>query len=140
MIDYVTANFGNAGAAGSHLDMMNQAGCTLGGSKATKAASDECSTAAAPAQDSKVQEVTFSVFPVPFKDELNIRYEFDYKSDALIQIFDVRGNLVKTQKDSKVSSGHTTTINTDFVRGQQMYLVKVTTNRGTFVRSVVSGK
>ena len=144
VIAYVTANFSNAGAAGSHLDMLNQAGCTLGGSKATKAASEACETAPSSTQASTKQakgdEAGFTVFPVPFRNNLTIRYEFDYKSEAVIQIFDMRGNLVKTHKEQRASSGKTTTINADFVRGQQLYLIKVTTDRGTSVRSVVSGK
>src|SRR5690606_35145933 len=121
----------------------NQAGCTLGGSKANKAPSDECGTASSnqpPGQQTKGQESSFSVYPAPFRHNRPTRYQLNYRSNAVIQFFDMRGNLVKTQKEPKASAGRTTTINADFVRGQQIYLVKVTTNKGTSVKSVVSGK
>ncbi|SOC80674.1 Por secretion system C-terminal sorting domain-containing protein [Salinimicrobium sediminis] len=137
VINYVTAHFANAGEAGSYLDMLNNAGdCPMGGSRATTAPSDNCSSV----PDSFDAAAGISVSPVPFKDKLNIRYEFDYKSDATIQIFDLRGNLVKTQKESNASFGKVTEINADFVRGEQMYIIKVTTNQGTYTKNVVSGK
>ena len=138
VIDYVTANFNNAGEAGSYLDMLNNTGdCPMGGSRATTAPSESCSTSSASSVDASAG---ISVSPVPFKDKLNIKYEFNYKSDATIQIFDVRGNLVKTQKEKNAQFGKITEINADFVRGEQMYIVKVTTDQGTYTKNVVSGK
>lgn len=52
----------------------------------------------------------------------------------------MRGNLVKTQKEPNASLNVITTIDSDFVRGQQMYIIKVITDRDTFVKTVVSGK
>ena len=146
VIDYVTANFNNAGAAGSYLDMLNQAGCSLGGSRATTAPSDGCDAYTKPKGNDKGNNMAksnnagFSVSPVPFKDNLNIKYEFDYESTADIQIFDIRGNLVKSLSVPNAKAGVNTTINADFVRGQQMYIVKVKTDRDTFTKNVVSGK
>ena len=141
VIDYVNAAFlagdYQIAQAGSELDMYNQAGCPLGGSRATTDPSDDCISDAGASFDASAG---ISVSPVPFKDKLNIRYEFDYKSDATIQIFDLRGNLVKTQKESNASFGKVTEINADFVRGEQMYIIKVTTNQGTYTKNVVSGK
>lgn len=139
VIDYVTANFDNAGAAGSYLDMLNNAGdCPMGGSRATTAPSDECPSNAG---DTSLDAAAgISVSPVPFKDQLNIRYEFDYESEATIQIFDMRGNLVKSHKESNAGFGKVTTLTADFVRGEQMYIVKVTTNKGTYTKNIVSGK
>ena len=138
VIDYVTANFNNAGEAGSYLDMLNNTGdCPMGGSRATTAPSDDCNSASSSSVDASAG---ISVSPVPFRDHLNIKYEFDYESDATIQIYDMRGNLVKTHKESNAGLGKVTTLNADFVRGDQIYIVKVTTNRDTYTKNVVSGK
>ncbi|SDL77921.1 Por secretion system C-terminal sorting domain-containing protein [Salinimicrobium catena] len=137
VIDYVTANFDNAGEAGSYLDMLNNTGeCPMGGSRATTAPSPGCEVNGA----SMDASAGISVSPVPFKDQLNIKYEFDYESAADIHIFDMRGNLVKSHRESNAGKGKVTTINADFVRGEQMYIIKVTTDQGTYTKNVVSGK
>lgn len=140
VIAYVNANFGNAGPAGSYLDMLNNAGCPLGGSAATTAPSDGCSTASTSSSSSIDVSAGISLSPVPFRDHLNIKYEFDYNSDVTIQIFDLRGNLVKTQKERNAGFGRITSISTEFVRGEQMYIVKVITDRNSYTKHVVSGK
>ena len=53
--------------------------------------------------------------------------------------FDLRDNLVKTQKESNAGFGKISTNTTEFVRGEQMYIVKIT-NRGSYTKNVVSGK
>ena len=137
VIAYVNAGFNDAGTTAYNLDMMNNAGCTLGGSRATTAPSESCSSSSASSVDASAG---ISVSPVPFKDHLNIKYEFDYESAADIQIFDMRGNLVKSHRESNAGFGKVTTLNADFVRGEQMYIVKVTTSQGTYTKNVVSGK
>ncbi|MFD2516274.1 T9SS type A sorting domain-containing protein [Salinimicrobium flavum] len=129
---------GYAGQLADELDMINNAyECPMFGSSATTAPSDSCESTPASSVDASAG---ISVSPVPFKDVLNIRYEFDYESEAHIQIFDLRGNLVKSHKESNAGFGKVTTLNADFVRGEQMYIIKVTTNKGTYTKNVVSGK
>jgi hypothetical protein len=123
-----------AGSFARDLDELNQAGCPLGNSRATVV---PCLTSTNSSFDASAG---ISVSPVPFKDKLNIRYEFKYKSDVEIQIFDLRGNLVKSQKEKNAEFGKITEINADFVRGKQMYIIKVTTNQGVYTKNVVSGK
>ena len=132
VIDYVTANFDNAGEAGSYLDMLNQAGCFVDSSRATTEPSEGC--------EPVEQGEGFTVSPVPFGDVLNIYYAFEYVSDVTIQIFDMRGHLVYTTTDADVTSGDMISINADFVKGNQMYVVKVITESETFTQSVVSSK
>lgn len=139
VIAYVIANFNNAGTAGSYLDMLNQRDCPLGGSRATTAPSEDCPAVPSGGGASFDAAAGISVSPVPFRDNLNIKYEFDYESAATIQIFDMRGNMVKTFRESNAGLGKVTTISTEFVRGEQMYVVKVTTDRGTYTKNVVSG-
>ena len=82
-----------------------------------------------------------AVYPIPFSDVINIDYQFDYSSDVVIEIFDLGGNLLRTLKDSNVSRGSTTSIAVDFsISANQMYMVRVTTERETFVKQIVSSK
>jgi hypothetical protein len=121
--------------------MLNQAGCPLGGSSATSAPSDSCLDPSSESFSVNSEAATgFTVSPVPFTDVLNIRYDFDYTSDVVIEIFDLAGNKVKKVKESAVRAGMSSSINADFVRGQQMYIIRVATNRDTFEQKVVSGK
>ncbi|SOC80675.1 Por secretion system C-terminal sorting domain-containing protein [Salinimicrobium sediminis] len=82
-----------------------------------------------------------SVSPVPFDEEINVSYDLNYTSDVTIEIFDFGGNLLRTVKDSNVSKGSSTSIGVDFSIGaNQMYLLRVTTDRETFVKQIVSSK
>ncbi|MFD0975389.1 T9SS type A sorting domain-containing protein [Salinimicrobium gaetbulicola] len=120
---------GSAGQLASELDMINNAyECPLGGSSATTAPSDSCPSVEA-----------FSVSPVPFKDVINIKHEMNM-SNVSIQIFDIRGNMVKSLSVPSAAAGQITTIQADFVRGTQMYMIKVSSDQGSFTKSVVSGK
>jgi hypothetical protein len=145
LIAYVNANFNNAGAAGSYLDELNNAGCTLGGSRATTKPSEGCDAVALkpkPGKNNKAAfTASFSAYPVPFRETLNIKYEFDYRSDVSIQFFDMQGRLLSTYKAKKVSKGDVTNLNLDFAtRASQVYIVKVKTDRDVFTKNIISDK
>ena len=83
----------------------------------------------------------FKIYPVPFSDVINIGYEFDYVSDVSIQIFDMRGQLLRTYRDYAITAGSVTTINVDFaVSANQMYIVKLITDRESLVKQITSSK
>ena len=149
LIAYVMANFDNAGAAGSYLDNLNNAGCTLGGSSATTAPSTTCPSTGdtkpgkgKPGKNSDAAfTASFSAYPVPFRETLNIKYEFDYRSDVSIQFFDMQGRLLSTYKAKKVSKGDVTNLSLDFTtRASQVYIVKVNTDREVFTKNIISDK
>ncbi|MGB7842653.1 MAG: T9SS type A sorting domain-containing protein, partial [Salinimicrobium sp.] len=147
VIDYVRNNVDTPGAAGSYLDMLNNAGCTMGGSRATTAPSDDCESYEKPKGKgngkNKNAKATsdVSTFPVPFKETVNVSYDFDYTSDVTIQLFDMRGRHLRTYKDKKVTKGSVTTMNIDFaLKANQIYILKVTTDRETFVKQIISSK
>ena len=142
LINDVNAAFGgDAGAFATYLDDLNNAGCPLGGTEAyagpwplpaEPAASIVVDDAAAVAGD-------ISVYPVPFKDELNLEYRFDYKSDVVIQVFDLRGQLVRSYKDTAVSKGSRSNFKVDFtVMPGQVYVLKVITSRENIIKKVSS--
>ncbi|MFD2517851.1 T9SS type A sorting domain-containing protein, partial [Salinimicrobium flavum] len=89
----------------------------------------------------EVVENDVDVYPVPFSEVINVDYDLDYSSNVVIEIFDLGGNLLKTVQDSGVSKGSTTSIGVDFSIGaNQMYIVRVTTDREVFVKQIVSSK
>ncbi len=145
LIAYVNANFNNAGAAGSYLDELNNAGCTLGGSRATTAPSEGCDAFGPKPKPGKNNKAgftsSFKAYPVPFRESLNIQYEFNYKSDVSIEFFDLQGRLLRTYKARKVSKGDVTNLDLDFAtRSSQVYIIKVKTNREVFTKNIISDK
>ncbi|QED38152.1 T9SS type A sorting domain-containing protein [Antarcticibacterium arcticum] len=147
VIDYVVANFGNAGEAGSYLDMLNQAGCPLDGTPATTEPSEDCINGAASepvSGDTNEQSVEvngFNVSPVPFRESLNVQYDFDYVSNAVIQMYDMQGRLLSTQKEANASKGKVTNLSINFrTLPSQVYVIKVTTDRDVFTKKIVSDK
>ncbi|NJW53893.1 hypothetical protein [Salinimicrobium oceani] len=151
VIAYVTANFDNAGNAGSYLDMLNNAGCTMGGSKATTAASEDCDADVDAGNgnngngkgrnNNAKTPFAVNVFPVPFKETLNLKYEMDYFSDVVIEIYDMRGKHLRTYKEKNVGKGTLTNLRVDFaLQANQMYVLKIITERETLVKQIVSSK
>jgi len=143
---YVNAAFtsGDVNGAGSHLDYLNNAGdCPLGGTSATTEPSTGCVVTSAITRgnitlESSSKAEQFSAYPVPFKETLNIQYKFGYTSDVTIQIFDMRGQLMQAAKEANASKDKVTTLSTNFARGNQVYIVKVTTDRETFLKKIIS--
>jgi hypothetical protein len=93
-----------------------------------------------PTQLSLTTNPTFTVYPVPFKENLTVRYEFDYKTNATIQIFDTKGALLQSQDDTNAYFNKEVVIQPKFKMGEgQMFFIKVITDRGVTVKKVVSG-
>ncbi|WP_158308630.1 hypothetical protein [Christiangramia forsetii] len=87
-----------------------------------------------------VEEPSFSVAPVPFTDQLSLRYDFEYTSDVKIQFFDLNGSLLRTYADKQVTRGDETSISIDFaLKANQVYIIRVETDRDTFSKTVMSG-
>jgi hypothetical protein len=90
---------------------------------------------------SKIESVGFDTYPVPFKDELTIRYNFDYHSEVTIEVFDSQGNLVFTKIDTDGYFNKEITINLNSIKGQeQVFIVKLTTNRGSSIKKIMSSR
>ena len=142
VIDYVNAAFlagdYQISQAGSELDMYNQAGCPLGGSSATTAPSDDCPQVGVSSTEALAG---INVSPVPFRESLNVQYDFDYVSDAVIQMYDMQGRLLSTQKEANASKGKITNLSINFrTLPSQVYVIKVTTDRDVFTKKIVSDK
>ena len=88
-----------------------------------------------------VSDTDIAVYPVPFKEVINVDYKFDYTSNVQINVFDMRGNHLRTYSDRDVTRGSVTTLNIDFaLKANQTYIVQVVTDREKFVKHIVSGK
>ena len=80
-----------------------------------------------------------AVYPVPFSEYINIGYNLNYVSDVQIDIFDFGNNLLKSVSAPQVTSGSVTEIPVDFyINVDQIYIVRVTTDRETFVKQIVA--
>jgi hypothetical protein len=83
----------------------------------------------------------FDAYPVPFKEVLTIKYNFDYVSDVKIEVFNSTGKSVLSKADTNSYLNKEVALNLKMNRGQeQVYVVKVTTNRGSSVKKVMSSK
>ncbi|MEP6259932.1 MAG: PKD domain-containing protein [Gillisia sp.] len=101
------------------------------------------SSADIPIDDSSLNTVKngFNVSPVPFRESLSVQYDFDYVSDATIQMFDMQGRLLSTQKEAKAYKGKITDLNVNFrVWPSQVYVIKVITDRDVFTKKIISDK
>ena len=80
-----------------------------------------------------------SVYPVPFKDLVNVTYKYDYDTTVKIETFDIKGTLVRATEDKQYVKGTIGRTTIDLSNADnQMYFVRVTTARGTQVKKVVS--
>jgi hypothetical protein len=122
---------GNApGLLGSKLDVLNNSGCPLGGTKATSMSNCIEKTSST---------IGFETYPVPFKDYLTIKYKFDYSSDVKIEIFNSNGVLILSKNDTNGYFDKEITLNFNS-NNKRFYLVKVTTNRESIIKKVLSSK
>jgi hypothetical protein len=139
-MDYQNRNAANAAAQALHtmFKTANERICPIGNST-VQAASLKISTA-----DNTLSSVvvnSFSVSPVPFKETLNVKYDFDYSSSATIQMFDLQGRLLRTYNEANAFKGKVSQLNIDFrVQPNQVYILKVTTDRDVFNKKIISDK
>ncbi|HEX9152872.1 MAG TPA: T9SS type A sorting domain-containing protein, partial [Flavobacterium sp.] len=89
----------------------------------------------------KTTSVGFDAYPVPFKDRLTIRYNFDYLSDVKIEVFNAQGISILSKMDTNSYLNKEIALDLKFNRGkEQVYVVKVTTDRGSSVKKVRSSR
>lgn len=81
----------------------------------------------------------FTAYPVPFKEYINVRYEFNYQSKARIEIYDAKGMFVMDYDDADAYFNKEVRLNTSFNQGEgQMFFVKVITDREVSTQKIVS--
>ena len=83
----------------------------------------------------------FDVYPVPFKDQLTIRYNFDFKTAVKIVLFDILGRVLMTHDDNEAYFGKEVTLHPEFTQdAESMYFIRVITNRGDETKKVISDR
>lgn len=83
----------------------------------------------------------FEAYPVPFKDVITIRYNFDYVSEVKIEVFNPQGIRVLSKTDTNVYLGKEIALDLKMNSGrQQVYIVKLTTNQGSSTKKVISSQ
>jgi hypothetical protein len=93
------------------------------------------------AKTSNTETEGFEAYPVPFKDQLTIKYNFDYVSDVKIEVFNAQGISVLSKNDTNSYLNKEITLNLNSNSGrEQVYVVKVTTNRGSSTKKVMSSR
>ncbi len=82
----------------------------------------------------------FNAYPVPVEDQLSVQCTFDYTSDVLVEVFDSSYQLKCAKSVSKCTNGMVIVLdNCGFVKEQQqVYYVRVTTDRGSSTRTIMS--
>nr|WP_316635052.1 T9SS type A sorting domain-containing protein [uncultured Flavobacterium sp.] len=89
---------------------------------------------------SKIKPADFTAYPVPFKDQLTIRYNFDYKSDVKIEVFNALGIMVLTKHDADGYLNKEVLLDLTNAGQEGIYIVKVSTNRGSSTKKVISSR
>src|SRR5690606_13923288 len=88
---------------------------------------------------SNTPSIDFNAYPVPFDSKLNIDYTFEFDTNVTIEVFDIRGRLISTVENFNYAQGQLDTSILDMSRANdQVYFIKLTTNRGVVVKKVVS--
>jgi len=83
----------------------------------------------------------FTAYPVPFNNEVFIKYNYNFDTDVKIEVFDIRGVRILTTTDKTYSSGTNGRTRLDLSNlDNQMFLVKVSTANGSVVKKIVSSK
>ncbi|MBR9914420.1 MAG: T9SS type A sorting domain-containing protein, partial [Algicola sp.] len=83
--------------------------------------------------------IDFTAYPVPFDNEVNIAYSFEFETNVTIELFDTKGLLVLSQTNDRYVAGSKDVATFDLSRSSsQMFYVKLTTSQGTVTKKIVS--
>lgn len=83
-------------------------------------------------------ELNFTAYPVPFNKDVNIKYNFKFDTDVTIQVFDTKGLLVLSRVINGYKAGSDFTLPLSINGADQLYYVRLTTDRGTVTKKIVS--
>ena len=85
------------------------------------------------------KKADFDAYPMPFKNYITIRYNFEYASDVKIELFNTSGVLLSSKTDTDSYSGKEYNFNIDFYVGKfQVYILKITTSKGSSSKKIIS--
>ncbi|WP_242093452.1 T9SS type A sorting domain-containing protein, partial [Aestuariivivens sediminicola] len=91
------------------------------------------------AKEAITKAVDFLAYPVPFDQEVNIKYSFDYDTDVNIEVFDIKGALIRSSENTQYIKGTVDSSKIDLSgTDNQMFFVRLTTKEGTMIKKIVS--
>ena len=147
LINAVNAAFdANGNAAGNlaiELDILNNAGCPIDafGNFIVPAEPIVEPTTATRIDSEWMPSELFTVYPIPFNDQISIRYNFKYQSNVTVEIFDYKGALVHKYEDKNASLNKEYVLSMDFARSAgQLYIVKMTSDREVSLQTISKAK
>ncbi|MEM5564378.1 T9SS type A sorting domain-containing protein [Psychroserpens sp. AS72] len=87
-------------------------------------------------------KIDFTAYPVPFDNEVNIAYSFEFDTDVTIELFDTKGLQVFSTTNKNYVAGSKDKTTFDLSRySSQMFYVTLTTSQGKVTKKIVaSGK
>ena len=81
----------------------------------------------------------FKVYPVPFENEININYALTYDTEVVIEVYDIRGRLIREFRNLNYSKGIKTTMKIDLSRvNTQLLFIRLTTDEEVLIKKIVS--
>nr|WP_321223158.1 T9SS type A sorting domain-containing protein [uncultured Psychroserpens sp.] len=84
-------------------------------------------------------KIDFTAYPVPFDNEVNIAYSFEFDTDVTIELFDTKGLQVFSETNKNYVTGSNSKSTFDLTRySSQMFYVKLTTSQGSVTKKIVS--
>ena len=147
VIDAVNAAYlagGNApGKLATELDILNNTGCPLGGTSADPKGGQSTTSPIInnDKNNPKREAAGFTAYPVPFKDKLVIKYDFEYVSNVKIEVLNAQGELILSKMDENSYLNKEINLHLHTYRGQEeVFIVKLTTDRGSSMKKVMSSK
>ncbi|WP_040279757.1 T9SS type A sorting domain-containing protein, partial [Psychroserpens damuponensis] len=89
-----------------------------------------------PIEDVKID---FTAYPVPFDNEVNIAYSFEFDTDVTIELYDTKGLQVFSTTNKNYVAGSKDVSTFDLSRySSQMFYVTLTTSQGKVTKKIVS--
>jgi hypothetical protein len=90
-------------------------------------------------QAEEAVKIDFTAFPVPFDNEVNIAYSFEFDTNVTIELFDTKGLQVYSETNKNYVTGSNGKSTFDLSRySSQMFYVKLTTSQGSVIKKIVS--
>ncbi|HKO78678.1 MAG TPA: T9SS type A sorting domain-containing protein, partial [Flavobacterium sp.] len=139
IIDAVNNNCGCEPLA-SQLAMNNELNHDLCGTITTEVI-DQLKTNAELNTTAKSNEVSsFTASPVPFRDQLTVSYDFKFVTDVTIEVFNTSGAVVAKNYETNGHLNKSALLNIPYTGQEEVYVIKVTTNRGSSTKKVISSR
>lgn len=84
-------------------------------------------------------EENVSTYPIPFNEVINVKYSFDYDTPVIIELFDMKGIKLESQKINTYRKGTTAVSKINLsTKSNQLYLLRLTTSKGQITKKIVS--